>query len=502
MTISNTWMGIHKMQTKVADALLAKGLYDEALKEYEQILLAFPDDFITRINYIKSLLLSKDEGSLDNKDIKKIILQAIDRCPDNIVHACNFVDMLDEHLNADEIIDIFEAAGLENVNWYFKYAISNYYLKKRNKDKAIDMRVQSLGIDVSNISDNSLISVVKSSFDDVLKLDVQHADVKKVSVLKNFCCETCGQPLNLIEVNNPIVLSGEWWLIASTGEIYTDMHHGVPGQKNPYYFHVDAVDKQCNAIIPEPIFNHKRKAVLVGGSTNYYHWTIDFLPLLFSVLTDEEIKDIPIVINGDLASFQKEILKYKRLTRTNLIKVRYPSAHQFSSCLVPIMDFDNRIKCLKFCAKDILKKQKNITVPDAKKIYLKRGDSAHRQAIGEEKLVKKLEQNGFLAIDAGQYSIFEQMAIFSKAQVVVGVHGAALTNIVYAESSCCVVEITSSCWDMPFFENIAKAGGQKYTKVKTDYKEKPSQLPLNWDCVITDECIDSVLSTIIERHSQ
>lgn len=484
------------MHTKVADALLVKGLYDEAIKAYEQILSASPDDFIARINYIKSLLLSKDEGKLDNKDIKKIILQAIEKCPDNIVYVCNFADMLDEHLNADEIIDIFEIAGLENRHWYFKYAISNYYLKKRKKDKAVNLRAESLGLDVSNISDNSLVSVMKSSFEDILTRDVQHADVKKVSLLKSFCCETCRKPLNLIEVENPIVLSGEWWVIASSGELYTDMHYGVPGQKNPYYFHVDCPDKQCNAIIPEPVFKHKRKAVLIGGSTNYYHWTIDFLPLLLSVQTDEEIKEISIIINGDLAPFQKEILKYKRLTRTNLIKVRYPSAHQFNSCLVPIMNFENRIKCLKACSKDILKKHKKMTVPSSKKIYVKRGNSLHRKAIGEEKLINKLEQNGFLAIDAGQYSIFEQMEIFSKAQIVVGVHGAALSNIVYAENSCHVVEITSSCWDMPFFEDIAKVREQKYTKIKTDYKEKPSELPLNWDCVITDECIDSVLKSI------
>jgi capsular polysaccharide biosynthesis protein len=489
-------MGIRKVQIKVADALMVKGLYNEAVKEYEQILSVSPDDFITRINYIKSLLLSADEGHAYNKDIKKIISQAIRKCPDDVSFACNLMDMLGEHLSTDDIIDIFETVDIEDINWYFKYAISNYYLKKRNKDKAIKMRVEALGLDVSNVPDNSLVSVVKSSFDDVLKQDLQYSNVKRVSLLKNFCCEKCRQPLRLIEVEKPIVLAGEWWIIAATGELYTDMHNGVPGQKNPYYFHVENSDKQCNAIVPEPIFKHKRKAVLIGGSTNYYHWTIDFLPLLFSVLTDEEIKTVPIVINADLAPFQKEILKYKRLTRTNLIKVQYPSAHQFNSCLVPIMDFESRIKCLNVGSRDILKKHKKIDVIDADKIYLKRGETEHRQAIGEEKLIKKLEERGFVSIDAGQYSVFEQMAIFAKAKTVVGVHGAAMTNIVYAGNSCRVVEISSSCWDMPFFEDIAKVCGQNYTKIKTDYKEKPSQLPLNWDCVITDECIDSVLNTI------
>ena len=51
--------------------------------------------------------------------------------------------------------------------------------------------------------------------------------------------------------------------------------------------------------------------------------------------------------------------------------------------------------------------------------------------INEEDIIDELKSKNFMIIDTKNMSIFEQIDIFSSAQIIIGPTGSALTNIIF-----------------------------------------------------------------------
>ncbi|MEM6501789.1 MAG: tetratricopeptide repeat protein [Cyanobacteria bacterium P01_C01_bin.89] len=75
------------------------------------------------------------------------------------------------------------------------------------------------------------------------------------------------------------------------------------------------------------------------------------------------------------------------------------------------------------------------------KLYLHRRGAKYRQVVNGEALADLLDKRDFEAFDPGQFTVQEQAKTFAAADVVVAVHGAALTNLVFCKPGTIVVEI-------------------------------------------------------------
>lgn len=71
-------------------------------------------------------------------------------------------------------------------------------------------------------------------------------------------------------------------------------------------------------------------------------------------------------------------------------------------------------------------------------------------------------QHGFSVVDPGTMSVREQVALFSQAVAIAGVHGSGLANILFAPASCRILEIFSSDWLSPCYHYLAALRGQQY----------------------------------------
>jgi capsular polysaccharide biosynthesis protein len=68
-----------------------------------------------------------------------------------------------------------------------------------------------------------------------------------------------------------------------------------------------------------------------------------------------------------------------------------------------------------------------------RRLYVTRGGGRHtRRLESEPELWPELERRGFTRIDPGTMSVQDQIDHFAAAEVIVGIHGAALTNLVFA----------------------------------------------------------------------
>jgi capsular polysaccharide biosynthesis protein len=78
-----------------------------------------------------------------------------------------------------------------------------------------------------------------------------------------------------------------------------------------------------------------------------------------------------------------------------------------------------------------------------------------RTVVNEDELEALLACFGFETIDLHGRSLFEQARLFSETEAVVGVKGAALTNIVFCPAHCSVMVLSPSDFPDPFFWDIA-----------------------------------------------
>jgi capsular polysaccharide biosynthesis protein len=103
----------------------------------------------------------------------------------------------------------------------------------------------------------------------------------------------------------------------------------------------------------------------------------------------------------------------------------------------------------------------------------------------EAELAEALRPLGFTTFVAGQAPVIEQIRAFSRARVIVGAHGAGLTNLIFAPPGAFVLEIaTPGSVGMGEFRFIAGALGQR---IVTLVAQRPGDnarrdvIPLKWN---------------------
>ena len=96
-----------------------------------------------------------------------------------------------------------------------------------------------------------------------------------------------------------------------------------------------------------------------------------------------------------------------------------------------------------------------------------------------------LERFGFDIIEAENYSLLEQAAIFKKAKVVMGPHGSGFTNLIFSQPGTVVIELFSSDFVVPCFWTLANLSSLNYYCVLSGETDKAFFDPY-WDSVASD----------------
>jgi len=79
--------------------------------------------------------------------------------------------------------------------------------------------------------------------------------------------------------------------------------------------------------------------------------------------------------------------------------------------------------------------------PPPSRVFLTRGDAKLRKVEGEAELIEALRARGFAIFESRWANHAEQLAVFSGFDLMVGVHGAGLANVIFGKPSARLVEI-------------------------------------------------------------
>jgi len=203
------------------------------------------------------------------------------------------------------------------------------------------------------------------------------------------------------------------------------------------------------------------------SSKIYYHWILDILPK-FGVMKKAgiELSDIDYFLVTATSKFQLDTLREFGVREDQLIFDRTTYLYQADKMIVPclrndlgekiyramgvglgswIPDFlrtnlgyiqseqsDSESKTHTFSAND-----SDIPV----KVYISRSSRGSRNIASEPEMIKALQSRGFTTVEFERLTVVEQAELMSRAEVVVGVHGAGFTNLTFCKPGTRVIEI-------------------------------------------------------------
>ncbi|MAF47337.1 MAG: glycosyltransferase 61 family protein [Rhodospirillales bacterium] len=238
----------------------------------------------------------------------------------------------------------------------------------------------------------------------------------------------------------------EWFLADGDKIHFKDMANTTP-EVSPYVL-VAGRDKAVLRMPSDTVRISDPPLFLIGGSRNYYHWMLDYLPRL-ALAGDLAGGDaVKFLVNAERARFQDECFDLLGIDADRLVGA--PDAAQIVCdelfvAPIPIRDMHLDAAALGWLRDGFAAKALGgAGSSDKRRLYVSRKDASLRRVANEAEVLEALKPFGFEVIVGGELTVAEQIRLFSAAEAVVAPNGAAFANLVFAPSGALVVELSAA----------------------------------------------------------
>lgn len=296
-----------------------------------------------------------------------------------------------------------------------------------------------------------------------------------------------------------VLVETAFWSVVKEGRVFNREVYGRNLAASPFVnLRVSPDGSAFLTRCPAPVIHIEAPCVHLGGDHNYSHWVNRCLLKLALIEEHDEYSRLPLLVNDDLLSYQKEYFELLGIGPDRLLRVPRNAVISCRRLAVPTL-LRNHPKM--HIGTDWLRRRlapHMVTGSRRQLLFVARRGAARRVIVNEAELAKALASLGFHEIVPSELTVREQIAAFSAAQVVVAAHGAALANLVFAPSDVLVVELSSATTlHMTTFRELAHAIGQRIvTIVSDDYDlTRHENNPQFFDFRIDPEEVIGVLRT-------
>jgi capsular polysaccharide biosynthesis protein len=203
---------------------------------------------------------------------------------------------------------------------------------------------------------------------------------------------------------------------------------------------------------------------------NYCHFVVDHLPRILWMQQLSGAKTFG-AFEIAMSKYQKAYFKLVKIKPKNMLSLQRHKLYSVKKLKVMNTSGTDFMHCfnggndeyakpvMELAELPIVQKQK---VKTSKKIALVRPKELGRSFTNNDEVVSALKKTGFDLIDPGKYSVVEQIAMMQRADFVLGIHGAALTNIVFCKPGTKVLEIFPPLYGTLAFYTISLAANLDY----------------------------------------
>ena len=201
----------------------------------------------------------------------------------------------------------------------------------------------------------------------------------------------------------------------------------------------------------------------VDANHNYFHWFFDSLPKYFFYKKFYKFKKNDYFIVPNLKhNYQIESLKILKIK--NIINA-YDQKHIRTNKLIT-MNFKHTINHPLWLINDLKKAFKinrsNLIKKQTKLFILREGiNNLARGIENKEDLIHFLRSKNFLIINPSKLTFLNEIKLFNSAKIIIGLYGAALTNIIFCKNNANVIELRNQ-YTGDLYKNITKKAKLNY----------------------------------------
>lgn len=209
----------------------------------------------------------------------------------------------------------------------------------------------------------------------------------------------------------------------------------------------------------------------VDANNNYYHWFFDSLSRFFIFKKYYKFnKNDFFLIHNLKHDFQIQSLKL--LGIKNIIN-SYDTNHikaQKIICINFIRQFNLSFqKWIIIYFKKFLLKRINKDYKKKLKIFIDRTGYAgsYRGIANREEFINFLKSKNFIILDPSKLKFLDEIKIFKSADIVIGIYGAGLTNMIFCRKNTKVIEIKPYYTKDNLYKNMAINCNLKYSLIRS-----------------------------------
>ena len=191
---------------------------------------------------------------------------------------------------------------------------------------------------------------------------------------------------------------------------------------------------------------------------NYFHW---FAECLTRICVLDSAREVPILLPSNLEHWHKDSLVLLGIEKERWIRLD-ESCYEVDQLVFPSFPgWTGHTADWALCR---LREKllRNHTPTGGQRLYVGRVGTAHRRVTNEGELIQALEREGFTVFDGKNVSFEDELKLFANADMIVGVHGAGMTNIVAARPGTKIIEIFDPLHFVESYCNLTDALGLRY----------------------------------------
>jgi capsular polysaccharide biosynthesis protein len=239
---------------------------------------------------------------------------------------------------------------------------------------------------------------------------------------------------------------------------------------------------------------------------NYGHFLMEMLPMAVTGREFCEGKEPLYLVHRVGPALVDVILRSFRLLGVRLDHIRMSGAGEpmhFEELVIVRGLTAHGTYMSPLCVNAVASLAQNIVPQDRKKLFIKRvpGWKRGRVLLNEEEVSLRLSSEGYLPIEPSGLTFEQQMALFRGADHVVGVSGAAMTNIVFCRPGTRITNLVPGNFPDTFFWFIAAHKELSYEELRGEPAgDDPSDLSANFS--VSEDDIKWLMTLASDEHNE
>ncbi|MFM1794647.1 MAG: hypothetical protein RL642_1032 [Bacteroidota bacterium] len=195
-------------------------------------------------------------------------------------------------------------------------------------------------------------------------------------------------------------------------------------------------------------------------ANNYFHWMTEMLPRIAAM--HHHHPDFPVLIPDNYLNYSFIVESLQQLNidfkafdvkctlKVNTLKaIEVPHVGRFNEAL------------MHFFRNNFLQGEAPVS-PPFRLLYVSRDKAKRRKIRNEDEVFELLKLKGFEKVNLEELKLMDQVKLFQEARIVIGCHGAGLTNIMFMQKNQTVIELKSNNNNYWCYFSLSRVFGLKY----------------------------------------